>query len=366
MKQQFMTLLQLERATTNKWVRMAVLPTEDCIYDCHYCPQDHRIYREREFPPMSTQIVSGTQKWVKGMSENGLQKASLSWFGGEPLMAPSQIEDISLSGMDLGINVEGDMVTNGALLNRRMLDRMQASGVRAYKISFDGPREHHDATRILKLSKKQMLMKDPKRKGQFDKLWGNLLEAKHSEHQFTITIRIHIHHGNIGASMDNFVHDVYETFIRNDSRFRCEFEDIHDMGGVAPKFKKLIMKKEDNPGHHIARFKELVGDMRLVQHQEEGAPAYWCYASKLNNWVLRRDGRIGKCTVHLDATFAQLLANGTADITNLELLNMFYEGYADGQIKNFNLWALACPANWLKNKYGREKMVEFGFNPVRD
>jgi len=366
MKQQFMTPLQLERATTNKWVRLAILPTEDCNLDCGYCYEEHRFNRDKLFPPMSAQMVKGTQNWIKNLSENGLQKASLSWFGGEPLMAPSQIEDISLSALDLGINVEGDMVTNGTALNKRMLDRMQASGCRAYKVSFDGAREHHDLTRIVKLSKKQLLIKDPKRKGTFDKIWGNLLDAKHSEHQFTITIRIHIHHGNIGPKMDNFVHDVYETFLRNDSRFRCEFEDIHDMGGVDPKFKKLIMKKEDNPGHHIARFKELVGDMRLAQHQAQEAPPYWCYAAKLNNFVVRRDGRIGKCTVHLDATFAQLLEDGTADITNPELMNMWYEGFGDGNIKNFNLWALACPANYLKTTYGLKKMTEMGFTPYRN
>jgi len=149
--------------------------------------------------------------------------------------------------------------------------------------------------------------------------------------------------------MDNFVHDVYETFLRNDSRFRCEFEDIHDMGGVDPKFKKLIMKKEDNPGHHIARFKELVGDMRLAQHQAQEAPPYWCYAAKLNNFVVRRDGRIGK-----------------SDITNPELMNMWYEGFGDGNIKNFNLWALACPANYLKTTYGLKKMTEMGFTPYRN
>ena len=138
------------------------------------------------------------------------------------------------------------------------------------------------------------------------------------------------------------------------------------MGGVDSKFKKLIMKKEDTPGHHIARLKNLVGDNRIAQHQRKDSNPYWCYAARLNNWVLRRDGRIGKCTVHLDATFAQLKEDGTADVTNPELASMWYEGFGDGKIKNFNLWALACPANYLKTTYGLKKMTEMGFTPYRN
>jgi len=358
-----MTAAQLEQATTNKWMRLTLLPIEDCNLDCQYCYEEHRQFRERLFTPMSAKTISGINNWIKGQYENnGLQKINLSWFGGEPLMAPDVIDEISQWCMHLGINTVGDMTTNGTALNLKMLKRMVTeNNVEHFKISLDGAKEDHDSTRVVKLSKKQLLIKNPQRKGTFDKIWRNLLEAKRSKLKFQITLRIHVHRGNIGERMTNFIEEIRDTFTQNDNRFKCEFEEVHDMGGLDNKMKSLIMRKEDTPAHHITKLKEIVGDDALIQHQRKLAPAYWCYAAKLNNWLVRATGAIGKCTVQLDATFAQINQNGTVNITNPELLNMWYEGFADGRINNFNLWALSCPASYMIKKYGKKEMNKMGF-----
>jgi len=358
-----MTIEQLEQATTSKWMRLAILPIEDCNLDCVYCYEDHRKLRERLFPPMSAKVVSGINNWIKAQYEaQNLQKVNLSWFGGEPLMAPDVIDEISQWCIHLGINTVGDMTTNGTALNLKMLTRMvKLNHVEHFKISLDGAREDHDQTRIVKLSKKQMLVKNPKRKGTFDKIWKNLLEAKKSGLRFQITLRIHVTRANIGQKLDDFVREVYNTFTKDDKRFKCEFEEIHDMGGLDDKTKALIMKKEDTPGYHIARLKNIVGNDGLITHQKKDAPAYWCYAAKLNNWLVRASGAIGKCTVQLDATFAKINEDGTVNITNPDLVNMWYEGFADGKLENLNLWALACPASYMIKKYGTQQMNKMGF-----
>lgn len=77
----------------------------------------------------------------------------IAWFGGEPLLAPDIIDELSARFMELaerfGIGYDAMIHTNGYLLDQEMVDFLEARNVRTAIVPIDGMGEAHDATRHL-------------------------------------------------------------------------------------------------------------------------------------------------------------------------------------------------------------------------
>src|SRR5947209_19415198 len=73
-----------------KRLHLILLPTEQCNFRCTYCYEDFSIGR------MNPETIQGVKRLIDRRLE-GLGFLSVSWFGGEPLLACDIIEDISES-----------------------------------------------------------------------------------------------------------------------------------------------------------------------------------------------------------------------------------------------------------------------------
>ena len=72
---------------SNESLHLVLFPTEACNFRCVYCYEDFRLGR------MEPWVVSGVKGLVARRAP-GLRNLFLSWFGGEPLLAPDIIEDV--------------------------------------------------------------------------------------------------------------------------------------------------------------------------------------------------------------------------------------------------------------------------------
>ena len=81
-----------------------------------------------------------------------LHTLEISWFGGEPLVAKSIIESISLhiiqESQIRSIDYRANITTNGYLLDIETAKRLRELGITFYQKSLDGPQNIHDVTRI--------------------------------------------------------------------------------------------------------------------------------------------------------------------------------------------------------------------------
>jgi uncharacterized protein len=311
----------------DKSLNLILLPTEQCNLRCTYCYEDFAIGR------MTPEVCAGVKRLIDRRLD-GLRHLSVSWFGGEPLVARDIVEDISThivnasrGRADLGYT--GEMTTNGSLLDVRLAEHLATLGIRSFQISLDGPQALHDSTRL-----------SASGRGSFNQIWSNLLAIRHSSADVSILLRIHLTPENV-TFMPAFLSQIRDTFLA-DRRFTVFLKPVERMGG--PNNSNISVIAEDDRSRILATLQAVV--RRSADAQEIFAGDKICYAARANSLLIRADGRIGKCTVALSDpinTIGQLLPDGSLQIDNA-VLRMWLQGWETGDRA-----VLGCPYASIKH-----------------
>lgn len=295
---------QIKRAKliTDKFLRLTLLPTEQCNFRCTYCYED---YFERQMKP---EIVTG----IKLLIERRLAKLEtlvISWFGGEPLIAKNIMLDISRyakSLIDKGnrkINFISGATTNGYFLDLKTASELAEVGICDYQISLDGPKDLHNQTRLRGDGT-----------GTFDRIWSNLIAIRDSSLPISINLRIHFTSDTYNQ-LNPLLNDLRREFLP-DPRFSFYFEGIHKLGGENDSNLKIFTSVKEE--------RQIAESLKAKLYQSQSYPkrsselgSYICYAAKGNAFIVRSNGDICKCTVALydeRNKIATLQPDGTLDI----------------------------------------------------
>jgi uncharacterized protein len=294
----------LLRCVSNEALHLIVMPTEACNFRCVYCYEDFR------YKQMEPWVVRGI-KTLLGRRAPGLRELSISWFGGEPLLASNVIEEVmthvqGLAGAHPALRVSSDATTNAYLLTPVLANRLLDRGVSRYQISFDGPREWHDRKRVLAGGK-----------GTFDRIWGNLIALRGLARKFTITIRVHVDRNNVEA-MREFIDGCGDAFAA-DPRFELFVRGLSRLGGANDAELAVFA-----PGEGEAVFQELRSyarsrGLRTMQFSQSDSV---CYAARGNSYVVRANGRLNKCTIaleHPNNQVGHIREDGTVDVDSQKM-----------------------------------------------
>ena len=163
-------------------VGLTICPTMGCNFDCPYCFENHRP----EMMSTKTQddVISLTGRLIELSNAKSL---SVSWFGGEPLLAPEIISSLSKRLIAIceerNIKYNAGIITNGYLLDQKIADMLEAAKVTSAQITLDGIGDAHDATRHLAGGGPT-----------FDRITWNLRNLKLP---FRVSIRHNVHIDNI-------------------------------------------------------------------------------------------------------------------------------------------------------------------------
>lgn len=276
-------LSKIAQSVTPRYLELILLPTEKCNFRCTYCYEDFAIGK------MKPEVVSAIKKLMDKRVEEGLTQLKLSWFGGEPLLAKDIMLDLSAYATNLSqthsqLHYQGSATTNGYLLTLDTLTRLGELGLREFQVSLDGLESVHDQTRRLANGQ-----------GSFAKIWANLLAAKASELNFAITLRLHVTPRNTD-SLEALIREINDTF-SGDSRFKVFLKAIENLGGPNAATVETITAQERS--QVMSRLIALVDPSIQVEKIESRKP-YICYAAQANSFLIRANGRVGKCTVALN------------------------------------------------------------------
>ena len=323
---------------SRRQLELIVLPTEHCNFRCTYC------YEDFEIGQMTVNTVEAIKKLIMARLPT-LDVFTISWFGGEPLMAKSVIYDINEFSQrvcqEAGVKFKSGITTNAFGLDRGTFDRLVDLDVRHYQVSLDGDEEEHNKTRKLMSGR-----------GTFQKIWEHLLAMRGSTEEFNIMLRVHIHQENV-ESVKVLIGKIAREF-GADTRFRIFMKAVGNWGGDSVKSMALIRES----GAVIAELEAL-----LVEHKwydtrtsKPGPVGFMmCYAAKPNSLVIRADGSVAKCTVALHDPrnrVGTLNDDGTVTLEN-EKMRTFMRGF-----QSLDEQALECPMRGMP-KLEEVKVIKF-------
>ena len=196
----------------NSHLDLTIQPTANCQLGCHYCAQEHSKNN------MNNDVYARTLERVTSKLESKkFKNLSVTWYGGEPLNALSQLKKISTEIIELckinNVEYDGSIITNGLSLKPNIFKDLYLNhNVLHYQITLDGTAEHHDKRRITK-----------KGEHTFNIIFKNIidiinLDCYQEKVKEPILIRTNIDKTNL-----NSIKDLVDIFAENDAQGKIQF-----------------------------------------------------------------------------------------------------------------------------------------------
>lgn len=163
---------------SNKHLYLTICPTMDCNMNCPYC------YEENKKSYMNKNIVEKIFLFVsERIQKKEIQKISVMWYGGEPLLGLDIILNLSKNLINLSqknnIEYSSRIITNGYLLNKETaLILKNKCNIDDVQITLDGPKNIHNKNRFTN-----------EKIGSFDEIIENIEDIKEI---LNVTIRINV------------------------------------------------------------------------------------------------------------------------------------------------------------------------------
>lgn len=127
---------------------LTIAPTMACNFRCVYCFEQGHYENGNMTEETEDDICEFVMQEVRH-----LEKLSITWYGGEPLLAIEIVERLSKKLQQIcarfEVEYESSMITNGYLLSEEVCDRLLACGIDDVQITLDGGESVHDKRRIL-------------------------------------------------------------------------------------------------------------------------------------------------------------------------------------------------------------------------
>ena len=136
-------------------IKVTVLTTLQCNFACDYCIQgDHGDYNKTA-AKMSPEMAARVASWIEGRIDAiAPRRLVLTFFGGEPLLNLPVLyylsERLHASCTARGVEIVLNIITNGLLLTRELVERLNPLGLNGIKITLDGDRDAHNRSRPLR------------------------------------------------------------------------------------------------------------------------------------------------------------------------------------------------------------------------
>ena len=136
-------------------LKVTVLTTLQCNFACDYCIQgDHGDYNKTA-AKMSMEMAARLERWVESRLDTlAPERLVLTFFGGEPLLNMPVLyflaDELHKACRARGVTLSISLITNGLLLTREMVERLNPLGLTGIKITLDGDREAHNIARPLR------------------------------------------------------------------------------------------------------------------------------------------------------------------------------------------------------------------------
>lgn len=128
---------------------LCIAPTYTCNLACPYCYEEGRGSSGKIMDrAMQDQIVEFAKLAYDSQPYNRIE---VQWYGGEPMLAPNAVEDISKGLMDFceekGLGYNSSMISNATRIDPEEAAMLKRSCVSEVIVTIDGPENEHNKRR---------------------------------------------------------------------------------------------------------------------------------------------------------------------------------------------------------------------------
>ncbi|HEX2188052.1 MAG TPA: radical SAM protein [Longimicrobiaceae bacterium] len=293
---------------------LTIAPTLSCNFGCAYCFQEH--------PPafMSREVEAALVRWVESEAERSLQGMGVSWFGGEPLLAPKTILRLSqaFSALSQRYGFElrpANIITNGWGLTRANCRLLAECGIASMQVTLDGLAELHDQRRT-------------SRDGgaTFDRIVSGIETALELIPGVSVTVRM-----NVDAANCEDIPRLEEFLGERSLLDRVTFNpsDVERYTGCSKVGEVFDRQQWFDVRHHFDRERVSRGEIPRQFPSVVAGP--YCSALRENSFVVSPTGALFKCWTELSLdesrSVGHLLAGTLRDSPSEQEAAAQFEGW---------------------------------------
>lgn len=276
-----------EQRYGNKIVRLTIMPTIDCNFNCWYCYENHTDSVMSEFT--ANAIFLFAERLIK---EKRPIQFQLDWFGGEPLLYfDSIVYPLSLKIKRLCFNHQvifyNSMTSNGYLINEKMIEKFNDIDLRSFQITLDGEEKYHNKTRFAKDDHHT-----------YSKIVNNIELLCHNINNINMTVRINYTIQNIKSIekiADAFSQDIRPLILISPHVVWQHFKRIPNLSETIETKMTTFRIKGYKVKDYISSPKKCIG----------------CYTESMLQFVVNYNAQIYKCTAR---DFSEKYSIGKLDI----------------------------------------------------
>lgn len=277
--------LRDERKGRTDRLELILMPTEACNFRCTYCYEDFALGR------MLTEVRQGIRSLVERYHrEHDISTLTVSWFGGEPLVALDVIEELSEFFLEFcaaeGIEYSAGITTNGLLLTPDVAERCARMGITHFQVTLDGPEDTHDASRFLMGGGRT-----------YGEIIDNLTEMARTDRRFKALIRTNFTQEN-HLRVPELIDQLSDLFA-GDPRYRVIYRPVGDWGGPEAGGSSAFAGKEAEMAKLDLCSAAWEGGLSSADSIFLKPNGSVCYAASPWSFVIRPNGLVNKCTVAL-------------------------------------------------------------------
>jgi uncharacterized protein len=127
------------------YLGLTICPTLACNFACSYCFE----HSQGDATVMDEETIEALIAFIR--KHNDAKHLTVRWYGGEPTLAFGVIETLTAKFIELFPDyADAGMVTNGYLLDRDKIDRLNDLKITSVQITLDGSEATHNRRRILR------------------------------------------------------------------------------------------------------------------------------------------------------------------------------------------------------------------------
>lgn len=266
---------------------IALMITKRCNCKCLYCYEEG--YREPdELDSADTEFDMANAdtliEFILSMASSFQQKkVDFSFHGGEPSLRIDLIQSLASKIREAlqkaGLEVSFSMVTNGFLIDMKVLDSLMESGIERLLFTIDGTAEIHDERRPLTTGS-----------GTYKKIYENMKNAVEQGMKVYLGINIDKHNAGI---IDPLLEQLAADF-RDKGNMQVIFAFVTPGKESTSFCDQYCFKQFDEKSDAMMSLYEKADSLGLNIAEPLGSP--YCSARALTDVILSPDGNVYKCT----------------------------------------------------------------------